>query len=198
MMDVRLSSLLEVFRDGDERGWAAEFDFLWSEHRERMDELAASIQADGIHTPILLGSDGRVWDGHHRLAVAHQLGVEFVPVEFAGGVAQSGDYHEGLEEGIKIGQAQRPAISPEVRGEVRSAVGSVLANASNYPEATQPHILGRDLSELIDATTDALLARFALPELDPEKMTDANPCGDWPAPCNCDDPDTHDLTKGVD
>lgn len=102
----------------------------------------------------------------------------------------------GLADGLEA--VHRTTISPEVRDEVRSAVGSVLANASNYPEATQPHILGRDLSELIEAKTDALLARFALPELDPERVVDANPCGDWPAPCNCDDPETHDLTKNGD
>ena len=41
------------------------------------------------------------------------------------------------------------------RHQVHSTVGNVLCNSSNYPE---PHrILGRDLSKLIDATTDAIL-----------------------------------------
>lgn len=33
--------------------------------------------------PILLGTDGRVWDGHHRLCVADMLGLDAVPCEFA-------------------------------------------------------------------------------------------------------------------
>lgn len=48
---------------------------------ERLDELATSIQAEGIREPVLLGNDGRVWDGHHRIVVAMRLGIESVPVE---------------------------------------------------------------------------------------------------------------------
>lgn len=32
---------------------------------------------------ILLGHDGRVWDGHHRIVAARRLGIESLPVEFA-------------------------------------------------------------------------------------------------------------------
>lgn len=81
---VPLAALLQVVRDGDEHGWSVEFDRLWSEQQGYMDMLATSIQQDGIRMPILIGSDGRVWDGHHRLAVADRLGLEAVPVEWAG------------------------------------------------------------------------------------------------------------------
>lgn len=39
--------------------------------------------ADKI-APVLLGSDGRVWDGHHRLCLALDMGIETVWVEIAG------------------------------------------------------------------------------------------------------------------
>lgn len=87
----------------------------------------------------------------------------------------------------RLEAAQRPTISPEVRGDVVALIRRVL-----HPNATRNLPLANEYANHI---VDALLARFALPDLDPEKVVDANPCGDWPAPCNCDDPDTHDLTK---
>lgn len=81
---VPLDSLLAVVRDGDEHGWQVEFDRLWETQQGYMDMLATSVQEAGIHMPILIGSDGRVWDGHHRLAVAHKLGLSEVPIEWAG------------------------------------------------------------------------------------------------------------------
>lgn len=35
----------------------------------------------GITMPVLIGNDGRLWDGHHRLRIAVRLGIPFVPVE---------------------------------------------------------------------------------------------------------------------
>jgi hypothetical protein len=83
---VPLDALLQVVRDGDEHGWQTEFDRLWSDPVQigHMNMLATSIQESGIRSPILIGTDGRVWDGHHRLAVAHKLGLEAVPIEWAG------------------------------------------------------------------------------------------------------------------
>lgn len=75
-----LDVLLRDYRDGDEHGWQTEFDWLDTHHADRMDMLTTSIQETGIREPILLGSDGRVWDGHHRIAVAHRLGIAVVPV----------------------------------------------------------------------------------------------------------------------
>lgn len=63
--------------------WDQEFDDLWQRDGAALDLLAASVQEAGFREPILLGNDGRIWDGHHRLAVAQRLGIEHVPVEFA-------------------------------------------------------------------------------------------------------------------
>lgn len=41
------------------------------------------------------------------------------------------------------------------RETLRNAIGAVLVNASNYPEQVQSRLLGRDLTDLIDRTTDA-------------------------------------------
>lgn len=43
--------------------------------------LEAHLAEHGITEPVLLGSDGRVWDGHHRIVAARRLGIEVIPVE---------------------------------------------------------------------------------------------------------------------
>lgn len=78
-----LAAVLAGWRDGDEHGWEVEFDQLRSDQRDYLDTLASSVQEVGIRLPILLGSDGRVWDGHHRLCVADELALASVPCEFA-------------------------------------------------------------------------------------------------------------------
>lgn len=75
-----LADLLRDYGDGDEHGWNVEFAYLRSEHADQMRDLTAAIARDGIKTPVLLGSDGRVWDGHHRLCAAATLNLASVPV----------------------------------------------------------------------------------------------------------------------
>jgi hypothetical protein len=78
-----LDAVLLGYRDGDERGWREEFCWLEAHHRSRLDVLYESVRTGGMQQPILLGDDGRVWDGHHRLWVADRLGLGTVPVTFA-------------------------------------------------------------------------------------------------------------------
>ena len=80
---VSLNWLLENYDDGDERGWDEEFAWLIENSSQRLMALQLSIRTEGIRVPILLGNDGRVWDGHHRLCAANAEGFDRVPVEFA-------------------------------------------------------------------------------------------------------------------
>jgi hypothetical protein len=75
-----VADIFLYYRDGDERGWDAEMDYLRAEHAVELYALVPSIQRKGVLEPILLGNDGRVWDGHHRLCVALDLGITHVPV----------------------------------------------------------------------------------------------------------------------
>ena len=75
-------TIIEVYKDGDEIGWPAELQFLWTEHRNKTLALLDSVVANGFRDPVLLGSDKRIWDGHHRIAVALALQIP-VPVKFA-------------------------------------------------------------------------------------------------------------------
>ena len=79
---IPLNFLLRSLKDGDEHGWNAEFTFLRTEHADELAALRTSIEAVGILEPVIVGSDDRLWDGHHRLCVAHDLGLASVPVTF--------------------------------------------------------------------------------------------------------------------
>lgn len=47
-------------------------------------QLEAHLTSVGHVThPVLLGPDGRVWDGHHHLVAARHLGFAHVPIETA-------------------------------------------------------------------------------------------------------------------
>lgn len=80
-----LVELFATVKDGDEHGWDVEFEYLRTNHGARIRALVGSILRTGIRKPILIGDDGRVWDGHHRLYAAHVLGFKQVPVEYARG-----------------------------------------------------------------------------------------------------------------
>lgn len=77
---MRTIDVLRDYRDGNEWGWDTEFAWLDHHQGENTDRLAEDVAVNGIREPILLGNDGRVWDGHHRLAVAVRLGLSEVPV----------------------------------------------------------------------------------------------------------------------
>lgn len=80
---VRLDHLLGVYAVGSgDWSWQDEHDNLIDQPGTQ--KLLARIRDEGIREPILLGTDGRVWDGHHRIVIAMHLGLDSVPVEFAG------------------------------------------------------------------------------------------------------------------
>ena len=68
---------------GDDWTWQDEYDHLLKsdEHRERTEVLAGDLSLNPMHWPICLGTDGRIWDGHHRIVAAMWLGMDFVLVE---------------------------------------------------------------------------------------------------------------------
>jgi len=78
---VNLKHLMETYTPGDEWSWEEEFSVLEEIDHNKLRDLESSVVAVGILNPILLGADGRIWDGHHRIYVAHKLGIGEVPVE---------------------------------------------------------------------------------------------------------------------
>lgn len=73
--------LAEVRCGSDDWSWDSEWSWLDAHDPEGLTELQAEIVRDGMHTPVLIGNDGRLWDGHHRLRIAVRLGMRYVPVE---------------------------------------------------------------------------------------------------------------------
>lgn len=74
---VGVAWILENFTTGDERTWDEEVADI------DLSGTRASFAEHGIVNPVTLGTDGRVLDGHHRLLVAREEGVAFIPSRFA-------------------------------------------------------------------------------------------------------------------
>lgn len=60
--------------------WNDEIDDLVQ--RDEIVPLLADVKEHGFQEPVLLGNDGRVWDGHHRIIVGNLL-QRLIPVEYA-------------------------------------------------------------------------------------------------------------------
>lgn len=86
---VLLRRLLDSYGPGS-RGsvwtWNDELRWVLTHHARKQRRLERSIWRHGIEEPVLLGDDGRVWDGHHRVVAAIRLGLTHVPVVYGGGV----------------------------------------------------------------------------------------------------------------
>lgn len=81
---MKLDDLMRKVQDGEGHGWVTEFEWLRKEHDGApIRSLIASILRVGIQRPVLIGSDGRLWDGHHRVYAAWALGLTEIPVEYA-------------------------------------------------------------------------------------------------------------------
>lgn len=77
------NAIMQLYRPGsyDEPwSWDDEMNDLIS--RNELDGLTTDIQENGIREPVILGDDGRVWEGHHRICIAHRLGMTDVPYKW--------------------------------------------------------------------------------------------------------------------
>ncbi|MER7971040.1 hypothetical protein ABTX35_18935 [Streptomyces sp. NPDC096080] len=61
---------------------------------------------------MLIGSDGRLWDGHHRLRIAVRLGIDHVPVELTAHVCAPGGGE--CVHGKRLA-SETPATAPETK-----------------------------------------------------------------------------------
>ena len=98
LVELPLSAVIARWRPGsDDWTWLDEFEDL-RKNPERNAATAAirnRVTTEGIgfaddYAPVLLGNDGRVWDGHHRICVAVEMGIaslyaEVVPQAEDGG-----------------------------------------------------------------------------------------------------------------
>lgn len=73
---------------GDDWTWADEYVYCWMDDGPRTNKIIELVKEKGIgfddaYNPILLGNDGRVWDGHHRILIARYLEIYSVNVSMA-------------------------------------------------------------------------------------------------------------------
>ncbi|WP_420963899.1 ParB N-terminal domain-containing protein [Brucella sp. IR073] len=96
---------------------------------ERVDALQKSILQAGCWTvPIAVEKDALfVMDGHHRLAVAHRLGLAALPVILL-------DYNTVRVEGWRLGEVITPAI-----------IYAMVRSGGKFPIKTTRHIFGNAL-----------------------------------------------------
>lgn len=75
--------LTNAYQPGDPHSWAEEFRWLRENHAAKLRALFHDVLKNGIREPVLLGDDGRLWDGHHRLYVANALGFTSIRAKHA-------------------------------------------------------------------------------------------------------------------
>ena len=85
-MDVLVMSIEEVLRTytpgSYDWSWEEEFNDLETRDFDYLQELIEDIRENGQKDPILLGDDGRVWEGHHRILVLQTLGQTHIRAAF--------------------------------------------------------------------------------------------------------------------
>lgn len=82
-----LAQVVTFWRPGSaDWSWAEEYADVMGRDRGQTDAIYRRVDSEGIDfanefAPVLLGSDGRVWDGHHRICIAIQRGIHSLMVD---------------------------------------------------------------------------------------------------------------------
>jgi len=162
-----LVALLGRVQPGDEHPWSVEFAWLRENHYPQVRALVDSIRAHGITTPIQVGPDGRIWDGHYRIYAAFLLGLDDVPATYI-----TADDHDTEGEGEEPEPATvaptRP--TPEHLRATREYLGlthTALANVLGVRERTvRAWESGRDAIPYRVANELADIARERVEEIE--------------------------------
>jgi hypothetical protein len=78
LVSMPVSHIVTFWRVGShDHSWADEFAELMRPDNETTQAILDRVDSEGIdfaddYAPVMLGSDGRVWDGHHRICIAIQ------------------------------------------------------------------------------------------------------------------------------
>ena len=85
LASMPLAQIVTFWQPGSANwSWAEEYADVLTHGRTA--EIRARVDSEGIGfadhiAPIFLGSDGRVWDGHHRICIAIQRGIQSLMAE---------------------------------------------------------------------------------------------------------------------
>ncbi|HBP23453.1 MAG TPA: hypothetical protein DEA08_37460 [Planctomycetes bacterium] len=130
--------------------------------RERAD-LRESIEADGIKLPIIIDPDGNVVDGKERLLLAHELGIEEIPVEVLRGYTseQLNDLAEQLSlcrRHLTKQQQAEHRRRRQARAKAKRADGKSMRQIAEE-EGVDPKTIEADLGELAVVVTPKKVQR---------------------------------------
>jgi hypothetical protein len=78
-----------ALNSADSWTWDDEHRDLMGNDFEAMTALIGSIMLNGMQEPVLLGDDRRVWNGHHRIVAAKELGMTRIPVAFVAAIRET-------------------------------------------------------------------------------------------------------------
>lgn len=90
-----LAQIVAFWRPGSrEWTWAEEYHDLMTRDGSRTAAILRRVGSEGIGfiddaAPVLLGNDGRVWDGHHRICIALAEGIPELMVEVVDQTAEN-------------------------------------------------------------------------------------------------------------
>lgn len=152
--------------------WEEEWADLDTRHAETgyLDQLEQQIRANGITMPVLIGTDGRLWDGHHRLRIAVRLGINYVPVEVPIDCPQSaaGCRHPAptCQHGCRAAADELTRLGQDMEAPMPEPTPAELAAEERIKEAAQPNpwdvafregarSRDREIAELRDELTKA-------------------------------------------
>lgn len=88
LVTIPVSQIIVFWRPGlHEWSWREQYADVLT--HTQTPAIVYRVKSEGIGfidhiAPVLLGNDGRVWDGHHRICIAIRQGIPTLKVELAG------------------------------------------------------------------------------------------------------------------
>ena len=90
--------------------------------QDELDELANQVQVNGFTEPVVLGDDGRVWEGHHRILVGWMLALD-VPYEMGSSHPYPLADWAGVSMSVELHPSGLPVAVMTVREEIYRHLG---------------------------------------------------------------------------
>lgn len=128
---------------------------------DEYDELRASIEKIGVTVPVIVDDDGNVIDGHHRVTIAQELGVQY-PTRVVSGLSED----EKIEQSVILNIARRQLT----REQRRSIIAEQLKRHPEKSNREHARQLGVD-DKTVGSVRNVLEERAEIPHV--ETRTDS-------------------------
>ena len=160
LVERSLAQILAFYRPGShDWTWAEEYADVMQ--HERTEAIWKRVSAEGVGfldhvSPVLLGSDDRVWDGHHRICIAIAMDLPTLMVEVADRLPNV------------LGPASQPTTEASVRGwvVVDKKTGALDWDGELHPTHDAAYLALRAYGDTVEATEERRTFYDVLPVLD--------------------------------